>query len=60
MFICVQCFKHTDWSPHCSQLVNIRISTVRTLLTVNIIELNYIKTIGNMVGHEMLHQQSIF
>ena len=48
------------WSPHCSQHVNIRIPTVGTLLTVNIIEFKYIRTRRNMVGHEMLHQHTLF
>ena len=39
---------------------NIRIPTVGTLLTVNIIEFKNIRTRRNMVGHEMLHQQTIF
>ena len=45
-----QCSKHTDSSSYGFLLVNIRIPTGGTLLTVNIIELKYILTRRNMVG----------
>ena len=58
--IFVQCSNHTESSPHCFVLVNIRIPTGDTLPSVSIIEFKYILTRRNNVGNESLHHLPIF
>ena len=51
----IQCSKHTDSSPHCFVLVNIRIPTGYRLLSVNVIGFNHILSRRNMIGLEKLN-----